>query len=78
MSKFSWNPYDKFKQDLDELPIKEPPCTQCKHWKPIRNYFEWGAFKGLTLCHSENMEHDFSCFRDRPEQSQADNGGRGE
>lgn len=59
---FKWSPWDDFYQELEELPIKEPPCKYCKHFKPRRSYDDEGNYIGVVICHGESMELDFSCF----------------
>lgn len=67
----SWRPWEQFKADQEVLPIPAPPCPSCRYWHPIRNYVNlpsyFGQFDGVRLCHAQEMERDFSCFRDRPQ-----------
>lgn len=47
-----------------------PPCAYCRHWKPQVTYRatpEGSVFDGVQCCHADEMQHDFSCFRDREE-----------
>lgn len=63
---FVWEPWEEFKEDLEVLPIDEPPCKHCKHWRPLRTYNWNGEFNGLVLCHfSGKRPCDFSCFESR-------------
>ena len=43
--------------------FKEPPCKDCKYFKPTYN-------KLLILCQSNNMEKDFSCFEEKKEEKE--------
>lgn len=63
-----WEPWKIFKDINCELPIEGPPCSKCAFWKPLTMYMSTSQeikFDGVRLCHSENMERDFSCFRKR-------------
>ena len=45
--------------------IAEPPCSHCANFRPeIRVNARWGVDQ-VTICHAQDMIHDFSCFRDR-------------
>lgn len=45
--------------------ITEPPCKDCKYFKPQITYYPNGIFDGVKFCHSDEMFPDFSCFRER-------------
>lgn len=70
-----FEPWKKFEKDYEPEPIdvKKPPCLQCKHWKPVRKYHTLlnnvMTFDGVQLCHSEQMLNDFSCYRDKEEET---------
>ncbi len=57
--------YGKFKKPIEILNIKEPPCKVCRYFKPHRNYTTNGEYDGLTLCISEIMYKDFSCYLEK-------------
>lgn len=61
-----WKPWEDFKQDAETLPIPEPPCKGCLHWRPRRDYDKAGAFSGVVLCNKIGEQcNDFSCFQPR-------------
>ncbi len=66
---YNFNPWDDFEKDPEILPIEDPPCKYCKHWRPQRIYREdilGSVFDGVRLCWSDNdPEHDFSCFKSK-------------
>lgn len=61
---YIWNPWIIYEKELDPLPIEEPPCKNCKHFRPMRRYFET-KFEGVRLCHANKMHSDFRCFENR-------------
>ena len=60
-----WQPWIDYRSNETALPIDEPPCKHCEYWYPVRVFNSRGRFDGVTLCHSPNMESDFSCFREQ-------------
>lgn len=60
-----WQPWDDFKPEEELLPILEPPCKDCVFWKPQRQYMMNGMYDGVRLCHSVDMQKDFSCYKER-------------
>jgi hypothetical protein len=59
-----WEPWIIFRKDqTDEiLPIAEPPCKHCKHWRPVRVFAQSGRFEGIAACRADDMHFDFSCY----------------
>ena len=74
-----FTPWETYKKDPERLPIKEPPCSTCSEFFPQRMYKEEcgrQVFVGVILCHAEDMERTFSCYREtvkRNEQNDAEN-----
>lgn len=62
-----WQPWEDFRQEEEILPIKEPPCKDCCFWKPSRIYSCNGEYDGVICCTKPDMEHDFSCYREKGE-----------
>lgn len=63
-----WQPWEDFRLETPfTLPIDGPPCVDCKFWLPMAQFDRLGKFDGVQLCHSPEMEHDFSCFKEREE-----------
>jgi hypothetical protein len=66
-SGFVWQPWETFKEEPAVLNIPAPPCQHCRYWKPQRQYMSIEKvgiiFDGVRLCHSEEQQRDFSCFR---------------
>jgi hypothetical protein len=62
---FIWEPWKTYATEPELLPIDGPPCRNCARWKPIRKFTGAGEFEGVVLCIAREMEHDFSCFRNR-------------
>jgi hypothetical protein len=60
----NWEPWEVYKQQLEVLQIFAPPCSECNFFRPMRKY-RGIYYNGVVICHSEDMEHDFSCFRNR-------------
>jgi len=61
-----WEPWHKFAQDSEALPISEPPCRHCKYWTPRRKYRPDGRFDGVVICSNIGEQcNDFSCFKPR-------------
>lgn len=79
MAMFSWNPVKREASllvDNQGTLVTEPPCKNCKYWNPqpiLRNTPEGIITTGLVMCHNEDMNFDFSCFKDKKE---AENGAR--
>ena len=57
--------FKKTKEEEDILPIYEPPCKNCRHWRPGRFYSSTGMFDGIIACRSADMHYDFSCYEDK-------------
>ena len=67
-----WKPWLDFKDDPqgELLPIYGPPCSACKFWRPVVRRIEThlgSQFDGVRMCHSEEQERDFSCFKPKVE-----------
>ena len=60
----TWKPWDDYKPEECRLPIQSPPCEFCYYWRPQRKYSKIG-YDGVTCCAADDMEHDFSCFREK-------------
>jgi hypothetical protein len=68
--KHPWeNMWKEMAGDSEILDIPEPPCKDCKNWKPQREFrFIPGKgqeYDGLRLCVAGDMYHDFSCFEEK-------------
>ena len=48
------------------LPIAAPPCARCKFWSPVAVSNTNGQYDGVRLCHAQEQERDFSCFKYGP------------
>ncbi len=62
-----FEPWEEFKEDFvpEILDIAEPPCKQCKNWLPQRIYNGLKrTYCGVRLCWVEEMQTDFSCYRE--------------
>jgi hypothetical protein len=67
-----WKPWEDSKQEAPVAinkhnSMKGPPCLLCKFWKPQVKFLhtEKGyLYDGVRCCHAEEMQPDFSCFRD--------------
>lgn len=64
----AWIPKEAL-PELPKIPISQPPCIRCKHWNPQPTF--WHTDEGfrldyMRLCHTDDMHHDFSCFKDKP------------
>jgi hypothetical protein len=60
-----WKPWIDFKKDIEILSISCPPCTECRYFKPRREYDKCGIYSGVVLCNTpREMEQDFSCYRE--------------
>ena len=66
-----WEPWHTFKQMDEELalPIPEPPCKDCHFWQPRRTYDRTGSFSGIACCIVGEQCHDFSCYREKKDES---------
>ena len=68
MDRKEWN---KIYRDLPSIPpldVSEPPCPQCKYWRPqpkVAMVKGAQVVQGVILCHAEDMYRDFSCFEQR-------------
>lgn len=75
MNDKKWQPWEDFKEDLEMLPIAEPPCKRCIYWQPRRKYYMEppliGKYDGVVLCAKAEMEHDFSCFEPKQKAEQS-------
>ena len=47
------------------LDVAGPPCSACRHWKPVALTDKNGNYDGVRLCHADEQFHDFSCFKER-------------
>jgi hypothetical protein len=67
-NQMEWKPWIDFDtKEMEVLPIAEPPCVKCRHWRPERKYIDTPdgqIFDGVILCHSI-MHRDFSCYSSR-------------
>jgi hypothetical protein len=60
---FRYAPWDDFKHiEEPQIPIDEPPCKYCIHFKPVVMHQETLNI-GVRLCHTNEMYRDFSCYR---------------
>jgi len=59
-----WEPWHEFKLDLEllNIPITEPPCKNCKLFKPRFDFSIDGKPNGVRLCQAERMYNDYSCY----------------
>lgn len=57
-----WRPMQQFREPQPILPIKEPPCRTCQHFRPVQLYDHSGSPAGVRVCHGEKMHSDFSCY----------------
>jgi hypothetical protein len=71
-----WSTYDikgkvtneeKRRLEAEVLPILEPPCKQCIHFNPQREFIphkEKGfyLFSGIRVCTAPERWSDFSCY----------------
>jgi len=69
-----WLPWKDCTYDIEAKnegePINDPPCKHCVHWNPqvqFNSGLQGLIYDGVRLCHSDDMEHDFSCFTDPAE-----------
>lgn len=72
-----WQPEIDFNQPPEALPIPEPPCRDCRFWRPTRIYKRASCrhydhksvveFVGVRCCWAEKMYPDFSCFERKRE-----------
>ncbi len=63
---FKWEPWVLYAEEPEELSILEPPCSHCEYWQPVREFAEYKGrqhYEGVKLCHNDNQEQDFSCFK---------------
>lgn len=63
-----YQPWVDFEKECEVLNIPTPPCPNCMHYKPQRIYtntINGCMYEGVTLCHNDQMEHDFSCFTNK-------------
>lgn len=49
----------------DILDILEPPCKNCRFWKPHRTYDESLIYTGIQCCISKEIWKDFSCYKEK-------------
>ena len=65
----NWKPWEEYADaNLVDLPIEEPPCKHCKHWKPqsLLDFSVTGQeFGGVRCCWLDRQRHDFSCYKPR-------------
>ncbi len=64
-----WEPWETFKANSEVLDISEPPCKDCKFWKPQNRYAHTPngfIFYGIVCCHTyDGQESDFSCYKQK-------------
>lgn len=60
-----WEPWVTYRANAPILPISEPPCKDCAHWRPIVIFDKYGNFDGVRMCQSDKMLDDFSCYVQR-------------
>lgn len=65
-----WQPWLECTAPEPLLPIPEPPCKYCQHWRPARKFRNNGVYAGVSLCRSDEMQPDFSCFQNRQEKNE--------
>ncbi len=58
--------YEKEQPAYSGVPIKveHPPCSGCEFWAP-RSTRGFDKEIRITLCHRDEMQQDFSCYRTR-------------
>ncbi len=61
----NWEPWATFRETVERLPIDEPPCKNCRYFRPHRRYSERGDFVGVRCCVANAMQSDFSCFEEK-------------
>lgn len=60
-----WNPEEYNPRVESFIPqIKEPPCKDCKHFRPHRRFKTYGEPDGVRICQAEHMKNDFKCYED--------------
>ena len=69
-NKMEWYPWVDLNVKAPEatnnnLPILEPPCKHCEHFKPqivFANTEKGMVAHGVQICHANEMHQDFSCL----------------
>lgn len=62
----TWEPWKQYEDVTPPmLPIVEPPCRTCKFFKPHATFGPNGNFSGVRICISQEMFHDFSCYKQK-------------
>ncbi len=66
-----WETYKPKSETVLDITVPEPPCKDCKFWKPERQFTSnpgtvGQIYSGVILCHAKDMHNDFSCYK--PEQ----------
>lgn len=51
-----------FDSGLTKLTMVEPPCKECKNFRPRIKTDNKGDFNGVVLCTTDKMFSDFSCY----------------
>src|SRR5208337_2121130 len=66
-----WEPWEIYRPLDDDLRLPEPPCRECHFWNPRRKYLSGGFYDGVICCHAEEMQADFSCYKEKFEKSKS-------
>ena len=56
--KYKWKPWVDFKPE-----VEDPETLQYRSVPSLRQYRRL-QYDGVVCCHSDDMEHDFSCFKE--------------
>ena len=47
----------------NNIPVVEPPCKSCWHWRPKVTTDDRGNYAGVVLCTNiGKQQNDFSCY----------------
>lgn len=77
-----WSPWENQEQNKPPTAqnqgqtITKPPCEHCKHFKPEIKFApgpQGQRPNGVTICHANEMHHDFSCYTPKPGQPDTTN-----
>lgn len=61
-----WEPWKTEEKEFNDiLDILEPPCKNCRFWKPHRTYDESLIYTGIQCCISKEIWKDFSCYKEK-------------
>lgn len=59
-----WEPWNDNKNKAPvTLDVAEPPCKECKFWRPRIVTTGYGEYGGVVLCVAKDMQNDFSCYK---------------